>query len=68
MKIFVHKTSGWIKDGCVREFESLEQCLETLEHETGEREYVVENWKDSWVEGSTPEADWVVEIYDGLRE
>ena len=67
MKIYVRRTSdGFPLRGNVREFESLEECINTLERETGEEEYVVSR-PTHW--NGVPEgAEIVVEIYDDYRE
>lgn len=61
--------TGRTKDHCwpVREFGSLDECIETLIKETNVCEYVV--WKKRDFETWVPDdADWVVEIYDDYRE
>jgi len=70
MKVYVHKTSGgYIDNGMVREFESLDDCIKTLIKETDEPEYVVSTMRQYY--GQRKDLDdclWMVEIYDDYRE
>lgn len=67
MKIYVFRTSdGFLNCGEVREFDSLEKCLDTLECETDEGEYIV--FKPAHWHGIPEGVERVVEIYDDYRE
>lgn len=68
MKIYVRRTSDGfpLRGNNVREFESLEECINTLECETGEEEYVVS--KPAHWNGIPEGVERVVEIYDDYRE
>ena len=65
MKIGIGRTNDLTY--IVREFGSLDECIETLIKETNVCDYVV--WKNKDFETWVPDdVDWVVEIYDDYRE
>ena len=64
MKAFVCKTSDGFftsERGMEREFDSIDEALETLMEETHEGEFVVSV-------GGRNNVDWTIEIYDDYRE
>jgi len=67
MKIWVFRTREWSYAGKERDFPSLEECLKTLEKETGFDQFVISKpreWQDYIPKGIKV----VVEIYDTYRE
>ena len=66
MKIWVCRTSEYSGDGAKRDFKTLDECIKTLEKETGVDEYVVCRPLD-WMKGAK-DCEWQVEIYDTWRE
>ena len=68
LKIWVYRTTDQlVSNGRVREFESLEKCIETLEKETGETQYVILR-PNEWQDYIPNDVKMVVEIYDWYRE
>lgn len=74
--VLIRKSSDWNYEE-VREFHSLEECLETLLKELywDNGEFVVESGKTNWYINKMDHKDeriaackWYVEIYDGYRE
>ena len=74
--VLVRKSSDWNYEE-VREFHSLEECLETLakKHKSKHKKFVVESEKTSWVinhgehqDKNASSCKWCVEIYDTFRE
>ena len=67
MKVCVYRTSDF-DDTKIREFDHLEDCIETLRNEVGQSmKFVVYRPKDEWENGYGL-ADYAVEIYDDYRE
>ena len=63
MKVRVSRASDWDCDGEIREFGSLDECLNTLRKETQVEKFVV---SDNIYNNS--DYDWSVEIYDDYIE
>jgi hypothetical protein len=71
MKVYVHRSSGWTKDGEVREYEDLETCVKTLLETEN-----FHNWSpeliiskiDDLVPDFGQNCDYQIEIYDAWRE
>ena len=69
MKVYVYKTSDYMIDnGVIREFQSLDECITTLQKETSEPEYVVSDMKQYYGSKNLSDCTWMVEIYDYYRE
>ena len=67
MDIYVHRTSTWFDGGSIRQFNSLDECINTLEEETHNGEYVVSKGS-SYLRKYGKNPEWIVEIYDDYRE
>ena len=68
MKFFVTRSSKWLRDGEVREYDNLEVCLETLfnteDFGGSEPELIISKPDDL----KSKECDYEIEIYDTWRE
>lgn len=67
MDIYVYRTTDSVIDGSIRQFNSLDECINTLEEETHNGEYVVIKGS-SYHRDIVKDSKWIVEIYDGYRE
>ena len=71
MKFFVTRSSKWRKDGEVREYDNLDECIETLlnteDFGSFEPELIISRPDDFYPEKSK-ECDYEIEIYDTWRE
>lgn len=67
MDIFVHRTSTEFGGGSVRQFNNLDECINTLEEETHNEAYVVRK-TPSYLRDVVKNTEWIVEIYDDYRE
>ena len=65
MDIYVYRTSEVL--GSIRQFDNLDECIETLEKETHNESYVVGK-VPSYYKDIAKDAAWLVEIYDDYRE
>ena len=65
MDIYVYRTSK--EEGSIRQFNSLEECINTLIKETNNNEYVISK-PPSYFRHVTENTKWLVEIYDDYRE
>jgi len=71
MKIFVTKSSEWRKDGEVKEYDNLKECIETLlnTEDFGEFEPgLIIKKPDDFYHEKTKECDYEIEIYNTWRE
>ena len=71
MKVFVTKASKWRRDGEVREYESLEECIKTLLKTEDFGKFapeVIVSEPDDFLLDNHKECDYEVEIYDTWRE
>lgn len=76
MKVFVTRSSGFISDGQAREYENLEECVNTLLEKENygkfEPELVISKpatlTKLGFLPGMEKDCEYVVEIYDTWRE
>ena len=67
MKFWIFKTSDWSRAGCVREFDSLDECIKTLDKEYYNMDYVISPL--SYGQDYIPtDVTKIVEIYDTYRE
>lgn len=67
MDIYVYRTSNWVMKGTIRQFNSLDECINTLEEETHNEEYVIRK-VPSYLRDCAKNSEWIVEIYDDYRE
>lgn len=68
MKALITKASDWEFEA-IREFESLENAVDTLKAETNESEYVVERFETYFLRDQYPnDIDWKITIYDSWLE
>jgi hypothetical protein len=68
MKALITKASDW-EFKAIREFESLENAVDTLRAETNESEYVVERFETCLLRDQYPnDIDWKITIYDSWLE
>lgn len=67
MDIYVHRTSNGVMKGSIRQFNSLDECINTLEEEAHNEEYVIRK-VPSYLIDFAKNSEWIVEIYDDYRE
>lgn len=67
MDIYVYRTTDSVIDGSIRQFNSLDECINKLEEETHNGEYVVSKGS-SYPRDIAKDSEWIVEIYDDYRE
>lgn len=67
MDIYVHRTSTGVMGGSIRQFNSLNECINTLEEEAHNEEYVIRK-VPSYLRDMAKDSEWIVEIYDDYRE
>ena len=68
MKALITKASDW-EFATIREFESLENAVDTLKAETNENEYVVERFETYLLRDQYfGDIDWKITIYDSWLE
>ena len=67
MKFWIFKTSDWPRAGYVREFDSLDECINTLDKEYYNMDYVISplSYGQDYIPADVAK---IVEIYDTYRE